>query len=354
MFLSELKKNSTDGELPNCSQYLDFFNSEGYEPDVTKCSEGHRKHLSLVISDIIKSNPEKKLSPKTFRGGICIYQEERATKVDEYFCATRTYKRKVPTSDHAQKWGLDDEYEEREFIEHEPCHPAFLGTWSTWTETGQCSVNSGQGHLIRKRRCLYPPCKGATVELNYDLECDNGESLNIESICFHNTGIMFSGELSDTKCIRWTEADHPYFNQLFYPELTDANCRNPLGVRNAPWCFISKTEWQYCDIMPCQRADKQTVIALKTVQSRDIELYNRHLSNSTTRQFPIGCQFPFLYHGVLKYGCTSLLETDLSWISGHGVEKEESIEICSILGRSASVTRETFMVCSSLDGKEYA
>ena len=43
-------------------------------------------------------------------------------------------------------------------------------------------------------------------------------------------------------------------------------------------------------------------------------------------------------------------DQDLFYESYYGIENEEPIEICSVLGRTASVTRETFMVCSSLDG----
>ena len=326
--------------------------SDGFWPSVTQCSEEYRNHLSLVVSDIIKSNPKKKLSPSTFRGGFCIYEAERKRQEDSY-CATGTYKKRVPNSPQGAKWGLTDEYTEREFIVKEPCHPAFIGTWSEWIETGQCSVNSGKGHLIRQRRCLYPPCKGTTTDLNLDLECDNGEEANNGQVCYHNNGATFSGDISNANCIAWEDAHQPYLNSVYYAELTGANCRNPGGVRNAPWCFSDdRGNWQYCtNIGPCQRKNEESVIAMKTHSVSDVEMYNLHMANETDRFFPIGCRFPFLYHGVQQFSCAELLDSDRNWITGHGVgSDEEPIYICSLLGQTTSVSSSNFMICSALDG----
>ena len=116
-------------------------------------------------------------------------------------------------------------------------------------------MNSGSGKLLRRRRCLYPPCEGQSTEMNLDLECENGQASDDQGkTCFHNNGLGFHAKVTEKKCINWNVANHPYYRSDYYHELEENYCRNPGGERNAPWCFVDKDlSWKYClSTPPCQ------------------------------------------------------------------------------------------------------
>ena len=208
--------------------------------------------------------------------------------------------------------------------------------------------------------------------MNLDLECENGQASGDQGkTCFHNNGLGFHAQATEKNCIDWKTVNHPYYRPDYYHELEQNYCRNPNGEKNAPWCFIGNDfSWKYClSVPPCQsygqivgtklwkpkniwpvkRAAKESIIGLKTNDLSDIDLYNQFLPDVTERHFPVGCKFPFYYHGVLFNSCADLLEENDSWLPSSVVEKP--IKICSVLGQKSAVTKDTFLICSGLDGK---
>ena len=101
---------------------------------------------------------------------------------------------------------------------------------------------------------------------------------------------------------------------------------------------------------PRLRSTKESIIGVRTIDLSDIDLYSQFLPDVAERQFPIGCKFPFYYHGVLFNSCADLLEENQSWVPSSG-KIEKPVKICSILGQKSAVTKDTFLVCSGLDGK---
>ena len=116
-------------------------------PKITTCTADFQQHLRKVVRDIIETNRKKKLTFSSFKGGFCIYKTIVEARIcqhlishvktcdnwrnpiksdkNNYYCATGTYKKRVAISGEASSWGLEDGFEERQFVSKEPCHPAF-------------------------------------------------------------------------------------------------------------------------------------------------------------------------------------------------------------------------------------
>ena len=105
-------------------------------------------------------------------------------------------------------------------------------------------------------------------------------------------------------------------------------------------------------IKPCQRYRRSSIIALKTLPKTDLQIYDELFPEMTERKFPIGCIFPFYYHGALHRTCAKLLPEDSAWLKNGGVTSPD-VRICSIMGLKESVTADSFLVCSNIDGNSH-
>ncbi|EDV18972.1 uncharacterized protein TRIADDRAFT_8320, partial [Trichoplax adhaerens] len=79
--------------------------------------------------------------------------------------------------------------------------------------------------------------------------------------CYSDRGQGYRGKTSITKqgysCQSWNSQNphsHPYNSSLYTDDDLSSNyCRNPGGLRSAPWCYttLSNLSWQSCNITAC-------------------------------------------------------------------------------------------------------
>lgn len=82
-------------------------------------------------------------------------------------------------------------------------------------------------------------------------------------ICYtlHDKGMSYRGNVAVTKsgqrCVEWSHHLHTFkADQFRYDGLEKNYCRNPVGKREAPWCYKSPTgkeeeSWEYCEVEIC-------------------------------------------------------------------------------------------------------
>ncbi|XP_060596191.1 uncharacterized protein LOC132750265 [Ruditapes philippinarum] len=79
----------------------------------------------------------------------------------------------------------------------------------------------------------------------------------------HDNGVSYRGNAAVTNsghsCVPWNRHLHTFTSDRFRYDGLDSNyCRNPLGKRDSPWCYISPTgseedSWEYCEVEMCDK-----------------------------------------------------------------------------------------------------
>ena len=84
--------------------------------------------------------------------------------------------------------------------------------------------------------------------------------LSVRQCKIWNSGLEYRGNISTTtnnsECLPWLYMESLGAVNMYHfdEEMVDEQhnmCRNPGGLREAPWCFISESRWEYCDIPIC-------------------------------------------------------------------------------------------------------
>ena len=148
---------------------------------------------------------------------------------------------------------------------------------------------------------MYPPCKNP----ENTIKTENSQVCNTQKCkeCFSGRGKNYAGVIK----------------KAYSGEKCRSACRSDAFFSH-PMCFISKTEWKYCDVPSC-----------KLTEIRPIPLITyKHLP---VHNLPIlKCKFPFYFEGVKYKSCSKIETVDktnkLCGTSQDSSETKFSLAIC--------------------------
>ncbi|XP_071132772.1 plasminogen-like [Mytilus edulis] len=163
-------------------------------------------------------------------------------------------------------------------------------------------------------KCDDGECLQEHLKCNGFVDCSNGED---ELYCYDevnecmadSTGLTYKGQVSITqegdKCLRWSDT-------TFHIKLNHTYCRNFSAKLKGPWCFISSTDWDYCNVSLCEKQRED--------ECETVELYRNGSIIDKPGKTLAGCITLIVLLQKHKVSISRSMMVDCSWFGIEGIE----------------------------------